>query len=506
MGRNGTAEEVSTPEFAVAWCPAFRLQAVMRRTGLRGGPVALVDDALRQSVVLACDAAAAQGGVEEGMSTVRALARCPDLRVERPSAAAEQAMGRRLLETALGWVPGVEETEPGLLTLDLSSQPAALRLEGARHVLGLAAREGYELVIGLGETPSLARIAALGARHRGESIWRLEPERRLELLDRLPLTVAETGAELNERLRGWGVRTLGAFARLKREAVAARLGEEGVALWLRLAGRHTRPLQFARPEAWFEESEEFEHEVTEREPLLLRLEEFVEQLLARVEWAGRAATALHLSLSLADGSCHARRLPLPEPTLDREVVFHLVSGHLERFEPGAPVVSLRLQVEPSDPVASQCVLFGAGLRDAHRFSETLRRLRRIVGAGNVGSPRPVEHHRPGAFELAPPPSELAAGDEGAGAGGPPRHGPVFRRWRPGVRAAVGWRDGEPVALETSRLSGVVAAASGPWKADGHWWRSGESWEREEWDVELLNRGLYRLVFSEGDWWVEGRYG
>jgi len=506
MERTGTAGEVSSSEFAVAWCPAFRLQAVMRRTGFGSGPVALVDDALRQSVVLACNAAAARGGVEEGMPTVRALARCPELRVERPSTAAELAMGRWMLETALGWVPGVEETEIGLLTLDLSTQRAELRLGGARHVLELAARAGYELVIGLGETPSLARIAALGARRRGEVLWRLEPERRLELLDRLPLTAAETGTELNERLRGWGVRTLGAFARLEREAVAARLGEEAVALWLRLAGRHSRPLDLARPEAWFEESEDFDHEVTEREPLLFRLEGFVDRLLARVSGAGRAATAMHLSLSLADGSCHARRLPLPEPTLDREVVFHLVGGHLERFEPEAPVVSLRLRVEPSDPVASQRVLFGAGLRDAHRFEETLQRLRRIVGAGNVGSPRPVDHHRPGAFELAPLPSELAVEEETGGGSGPPRHGPVFRCWRPGVRAAVRWRDGEPVALESSRLSGVVAAASGPWKCDGHWWRRGESWEREEWDVELLNRGLYRLVASGGEWWVAGRYG
>ena len=488
--------------YAVIWCRDFRLQALRRRGG-REVPVALVDDTRRQSVVLFSNTLAERSGVLSGMPTVQALARCPGLQVERPSAAAELAAGRTLLETALGWVPGVEETAPGLLTLDLATQPPDLWLESAFHLGERLAAAGFAVVTGLGETPALARLAAQAALHEGEAVWHLCPAERLARLDRLPLLVAETGAELNEKLRLWGIQTLGAFARLRREEIAARLGDEGVELWLRLTGRLRRPLRLAKLEELFEAHHEFELEVGEREPLLFLIRRFIGQLSERVARTGRAATAVHLLVSFADGSCYARRLALPEPTLDDEVLFRLVSGHLEVVEMRAAVGALRLRFEPSDPVASQRALFGAGLRNRHQYGETLTRLRKIVGVDRVGSPRRIDSHRPGTFERVPLPSEL---DEGpAPAPGPPVTGPTLRKYPLAFRTSVQLRDGKPLRVESSRVSGVVVAVHGPWQSGGDWWHRGQQWERREWDVELLNHGLFRLVETDRGWSLEGYY-
>ena len=502
MSQEGQVRDLTLPGYAVVWCRDFRLQAVKRRSG-RGIPVALVDDTRRQSVVLCCNTLAAESGVVPGIPTVQALARCPLLKVERPSAAAELAAARTLLEIALSWVPGVEETGVGILTLDLATQPAGQWHESARCLRERLSSCGLHAVIGLGETPALARLAAQAALHGGLEVWHLRPEERIERLDQLPLIISETGSGLNEKLHLWGIQTLGAFARLQREEVASRLGDEGVELWLRLTGRLRRPLRLAKLEQLFEAHHDFEYEVNEREPLLFLLQRFIEQLAHRVAQTGRAATAVHFLLSFADGFCHARRLPLPEPTLDLEVLFRLVSGYLEVFEMKSAVIALRLRFEPSDPVASQKNIFGAGLRNRHQYEETLKRLRKIVGSDRIGSPRRIDSHRAGIFERAPLPAEL--GDGGERASGPPVTGPTLRRYPAGFRTSVQVRDGIPLRVESSRVSGVVVNFFGPWKSGGDWWHRGQQWEREEWDVELLNHGLFRLVETGRGWMLEGYY-
>lgn len=488
--------------YAVIWCRDFRLQALKRR-GARDFPIALVDDTQRQSIVLCANALATRHGVAPGMPTVQALARCPGLRVERPSEASELAASRLLLETALGWVPGIEETAPGILTLDLSTQPPDQWIESAWHLRDRLARAGLEVAVGLGETPALARIAAQAALHEGGEVWHLAPGDRLARLDRLPFLVAECGAKLREKFQLWGLATLGSFARLRREEVAARLGDEGVELWLRLTGRLRRPLALAKLEELFEEHHDFDYEVHEREPLFFLLRRFLGSLAGRVAATGRSVAAVHWLVSFADGTFQGRRLALPEPSLDEEVLFRLTSVSLEGLEMKAAIRGLRLRFEPSDPVATQRPLFGKGLRNRHLHGETLTRMRKIVGADRIGSPRRIDSHRPGACERLPLAAEL--GETEGPPPGPPVTGPTLRRYPLACRTSVQVREGKPLRVESARLSGVVIEAHGPWKSGGDWWHRGQSWERREWDVALLNHGIFRLVETPQGWSLEGYY-
>lgn len=498
----GKGDAKSEAGYAVIWCRDFRLQALKRRGG-RDFPVALVDDSQRQSIVLCCNALAARSGVAPGMPSVQALARCAALRVERPSQASELVAARFLLETALAWVPGIEETAPGILTLDLSTQPASDWIESAYLLRDRLARLGLEVVVGLGETPALARIAAQAALHEEAEVWQLEPAARLAQLDRLPVLVAEGSAKLREKLQLWGLVTLGSFARLQREEVAARLGDEGVELWLRLTGRLRRPLSLAKLEELFEEQHDFEYEVHDREPLFFLLRRFIGSLAGRVAATGRGVAAVHWLVSFADGTCQGRRLALPEPSLDEEVLFRLASGPIEGLEMKAAVTGLRLRFEPSDPVAMQRPLFGKGLRNRHLHGETLTRMRKIVGPDRIGSPRRIDTHRPGVCERAPLAAELVEAD--GPSPGPPVTGLTLRRYPLACRTNVQLRDGKPLRVESARLTGVVIEAHGPWKSGGDWWHRGQSWERNEWDVALLNHGLFRLVETLQGWSLEGYY-
>jgi hypothetical protein len=74
------------------------------------------------------------------------------------------------------------------------------------------------------------------------------------------------------------------------------------------------------------------------------------------------------------------------------------------------------------------------------------------------------------------------------------------------------------------MHGEVAAASGPWRTSGEWWRE-DAWCREEWDVEVRRpsissanviensssvepqKGVYRIYYdvARQAWFVAGMY-
>ena len=103
----------------------------------------------------------------------------------------------------------------------------------------------------------------------------------------------------------------------------------------------------------------------------------------------------------------------------------------------------------------------------------------------------------------PLPAELSDGDSDES--GPPVTGSTLRRYPLGFRTSVQLRDGVPLRVESSRVSGIVIASAGPWKSGGDWWHEGQQWERSEWDVELLNHGVFRLVETGREWLLEVYY-
>src|SRR4029450_509562 len=72
-------------------------------------------------------------------------------------------------------------------------------------------------------------------------------------------------------LHKWGIHTLGQFAALDKEQLAARLGPEAVRMWERAKGQAHRLLKLVEAPGAFEESFEFENEIKPAEPLLFML-------------------------------------------------------------------------------------------------------------------------------------------------------------------------------------------------------------------------------------------
>lgn len=553
--------------FAVLHVADFALQAVLRiEHGLAGRPVALLDETHRPPVIVAGTAAARADGVESGLTAAQAMARCPAvlLRKAQPEAEVEARAG--LLAAAVSISPQVEATAPGVCTVKVEGLARERREPALRAAIAQLRELGLDATAGLAATPLLALYAArfgetastgpafvAGAHHdagagggqatarppgdflpgdfadaktqRGvpstrastqalhlaedaapyqtdSRVMQIRPGDERAFLGGLPLAVAEPPAETAAILAGWGVRTLGELTALSKAEVTRRLGSAGLALWERAAGEVTRPLRLIVPRQTFTAEMALEHEVETLEPLLFLLRRFVDRLALELRNAGLVAGELTLVLQLADETTHTRVFRLPEPTAQEEILFRVLHTHLETLHTEACVRGLRLECHPVRPLVRQHGLFDSALRDPHGFAETLGRVAAVVGADRVGTPMLDNTHRADAVTLTVPAAVVpAAAKEGVH----PPGGLPLRRYRALLPATVELNENAPAFVWTVSMLGAVRTRGGPWRGSGEWWEAGRAWQREEWDVELENGGVYRLLHTPDGWFVEGEY-
>jgi nucleotidyltransferase/DNA polymerase involved in DNA repair len=624
--------------FAVLHIADFALQAVLRtEPGAFARPAALFSDNAKKSIVLVANAAARAATIERGMTAPQAVARCPSLIIRVPNRSAEAEARAALLAVGFTMSPTIEDTAPGVCTIDLKGTTPSMQQRAADAAVTQLAALGFIASAGIAETPLLALYAAReekaeglkaeglkqnteveGSELRVESpageppvrrvvpdapreypvdrlqkrgegtpptpnpanlpLWagcphpasefKLEepaatPEPTLNCESRtvhfsnvaasaseptapplagarsheptvrptvnrepgtgnfaaaaasvriitnpasflapLPLTAADPAPEVASILASWGLRTLGDLTALSRDDVGRRLGPTGTALWDRARGGSPRPLNPVTQPQTFSAEMEFEQEIETLEPLLFILRRFLDRLTLELRAACFVAAALELRLTLANETSYERLFRLPEPTADPEILFRALHSHLEALHTDEAIVAVALRVAPTRPLVRQQGLFDTGLRDPHGFAETLARVSAIVGAERVGTPQREDTHRPDAVRLVPPAPVIPP------AAPEPVHppiGPPLRRYRPPLRAQLELTDGRPSYLWTERFNGAVADILGPWLSSGDWWQSDRAWRRTEYDIALADGGLYRLVYADQSWFVEGEY-
>lgn len=514
--------------FAVLHIAHFALQAVLRtEPGAGARPAALFSGSGKKSLVLAVNRGAGAAGVEPGMTAPQAVARCAGLVIRSPHPAAETEARGALLAVGLTLSPLVEDTAPGVCTVDLKGADWEKLRPLADAAIETLTHFGLPATVGLAATPLLALYAA---RHLSLSSFsfscasvadtppktqrkRKENEERerskvlhvtdaASFLAPLPLSAADPAPELAEVLSNWGVRTLGSLSALPRDEIIRRFGAEGLALWQRASGGMPRPLRPVTPPQHFTAHMEFEQEIQTLDPLLFILRRFLERLALELQAAYSVAAEIELTLRLEDDTSHALRLRLPEPTLAIETLFRALHTHLEALRTATGIVAVQLRLVPTRPLVRQQGLFETGLCDPHAFAETLARVGAIVGSDRVGTPELEDTHRPDAVKLSaphaviPPPVET------------PIHSPVgltLRRFRPPLPARLELTDGRATYLWTERVRGEIATQRGPWPTSGEWWQADRTWARREWDIALAHGGLYRLVHTRDSYFLEGEY-
>jgi protein ImuB len=301
-------------------------------------------------------------------------------------------------------------------------------------------------------------------------------------------------------LRRWGIESLGQFAALEKEAVAARLGPIGVELWERAAGKATRLLKLVPVRESFEEAFEFENEIETSEPLLFMLRRFLQQFSVRLGVLHLVASELQLEITFSEKNSYSHRFKIPEPTNNVETLFRMLQTHLENFTSASPIIAVGLKAETTKPAFEQFHLFETALRDPTRLTETLARLIGLLGSERVGTPVLEETHRPDAFRMEPFSWQLPETKTDS----PPLPAVALRRFRSALPASVLLAKNRPVHFRSAKVQGAVRAEKGPYLASGNWWDE-NAWDRAEWDVELENGAVCQCHSTQGQWALDGIY-
>ena len=134
-----------------------------------------------------------------------------------------------------------------------------------------------------------------------------------------------------------------------------------------------------------------------REPPLRPLPSSDEEGYPSADGRGSAEQERHKLARLTYEKC----LPLPVPTRDPKLLLNLLRLQLETDPPSAPILKVGLKATPAPPRVAQGGLFVPQAPDPEKFEITLARIAGLVGPQNVGSPRLLDSHRPGTFEMRP---------------------------------------------------------------------------------------------------------
>jgi protein ImuB len=401
------------------------------------------------------------------------------------------------VECARGFSPHIEEVPPDTVIFDVRGLES-LYGPPRRLAREIERRAGVPSSIAIAANPDAAMHAALGI----PGVTVVAPGREAEALAPLPVNLLRGSPETAELLHLWGIRTFGELAALPPLGVAARLGEEGVALQRLARGDGYRQLQPLVDPLEFEDELELEHPVELIEPLSFILARLLNNVCGRLGARSLATNEVRVRLTLENAPEHAASLRLPVPMLDPKAFLKMLQLELSGAPPAAPVLKVHLKAEPVKPRRTQQGLFVPSSPEPEKLELTVARLRHLLGDGQVGTPELADTHRPDTFSMR------AFAPAAAAVQAKPVESPrlCLRRFRPPRYAQVIIVNRQPVRVASPSVSGRVVMAKGPWRTSGEWWRT-DAWNRDEWDIALESGALYRL-FQEiegGRWFVEGSY-
>jgi DNA polymerase-4 len=316
------------------------------RPELRGRPVAVGGDSDR-GVVAAASYEARLFGVRSAMPSVEARRLCPELVFLRGDMPLYVRVSRQVFEIFGDFSPSVE---------GLSLDEAFLDLTGTRRLLGAPREVGErlrarvrretELAVSVGIAPvkMVAKIAS--ARAKPDGLLEVPADGVSEFLAPLPVRcIWGVGPVTEARLLQAGFATLGDLARADADRLVTALGDWGLEVAQLARGRDLREVEPCREAISYSEENTFERDVSDRATLEATLLAHAESVARRLRRDQLEARTVVLKWRLARRR-HAgprgyplqtRRVSLPEPTDDGQVIAREARGLLEHSGPGEPV-------------------------------------------------------------------------------------------------------------------------------------------------------------------------
>lgn len=354
--------------------PHFAVQVErLRRPELEGRALLVVEEHGSRRTVL--DRSGQARGVYRGMALYQALARMESPLLLRADMPYYRACFERMLDALEQRSPLVEGAEPGLAYLGLDGLEGLYGGEDRLLAALLAAvPSGLEARIGVGPAKFPSYVAALSS--RPGRVARV-PDAVKGFLSPFPVGILPVSGEMKNRLRRFGLGTLGQVASLPLGAVQAQFGPEGRWAWELASGIDPRPVIPRKATEVIEESCSFPSPAVSLAAVLAGLEALVGRAFSRLR--GRSARVATLRGRAFQGSLWERRVAFKEPLGDRSRALFALRSALERASFPGPLEDLQLTLAGLTGESGRQGSFFAEVRQWEQLDESLRQLEARLG-------------------------------------------------------------------------------------------------------------------------------
>ncbi len=476
-------------------------------------PIAFVEQQAGGIRLQALDRAAVQAGLAPGLTLADARARVPELETYPHDCRADLEWLERLADGCHRYTPLVALVPPDALVLDIAGCVHAY--EGERRLAAdleeRLARRGLLVRHAFGDT---ADAALALARHAGAPA----PDER-GAIRRLPVTALGLAPDATAALTRAGLKTVGDVMARPLAGIAARFGEEAVAMIRRLSGELAGPIVPRKIVVPIGVERRFAEPVARVDYMLEVLAALAKEACERLGERHQGGRRWEARLFRSDGLVQRLRVETGQPTRDVPALMRLfrerIDGLADPLDPGFGYDMIRLDISLAERLdASQLRLEGGKIAN-EAVAELVDRLSTRLGPGRVRRFAARDSHIPEQAELmlpataTPPPGTWTAPDPGQ----PPLR-PIYLFDPPqpieSIMAEV--PDGPPLRFRWRRLVHEVARSEGPERITGEWWRRKDAPTRDYFRVEdrrgrrfwIFRHGLYSETESPR-WYLHGLF-
>ena len=403
-------------------------------------------------------------------------------------------LGRLGLFAARRWTPRAALSDPDGLWLDLSGVAHLFGGEQAmcERILAFTRRLGFSARIAVAGTTGAAHALA---RYGGAPLTLCADGGEAAALAAFPpaaLRLDDAALAIARRL---GLARIGELIAMPRAPLQRRFGAE---LLLRLdqaLGRAPEPFAPIVPEEPPSVLLRFMEPIAGAEAIAEALGEAVRRLVPRLAEAGIGARRLVLACQIVDNSVQSQMVRLSRATRDGDHLRQLLCAKIEKIDPGFGIERLRLVAARVEPLAARPVASAlSGTPPAPELAALVDRLAVRLGARRLYRLTALESDLPErSVARAGPLAETAAWPSW------PRPVRLLFPPEPVEQVMAALPDGPPRRFRWRGRVHQVAAADGPERVHGEWWRrTGESAAVRDYFQVEDESGARFWLFRNGD--------
>ncbi len=299
---------------------------------LRGKPIIVGGNPAQRGVVSSASYAARRYGVRSAMPTSRALRLCPHAILLRPRHEEYARRSRAVMEILHEITPQVEQ---------ISIDEAFLDVTGCEHLWGPVEQIGrliqtrikeeqhLPVSLGIASGKLVAKIACDWGKPEGLVI--VQPGQEAAFLAPLPIErLWGVGQVTGDRLRAFGILTIGDLAAWPEEELVQQFGDMGRSLYVSARGIDRSRVRRSRPHRSISQEHTFARDVGDEETLLRTLLRMSENVATRLRRRRLVAQTVRIKLRFADFSTFTRQVTLDQPTDQGQVIYERARRLLAR--------------------------------------------------------------------------------------------------------------------------------------------------------------------------------